>query len=92
MLRIVESAVMKVYRFFFADDDIKVNLARRSKELPETAKNNSEEDEDGGGERRPKVVSHSWWQRRKERGHCFVEVFRGEIPRMQQNELAVFSW
>ena len=33
MLRLVQSAVMKVYRFFFLADDIKVNLARRSKEL-----------------------------------------------------------
>ena len=68
-----------------------MTLARTSKELLKTEETSSGEDEDGGGERRPKVVSRGWWQKRKEQGHCFVEVFAGEILRLQQHELAVFS-
>ena len=65
MLRIVESAVMKVYRFFFCGRRHQSEFGMTEQGAARNCKNNSEEDEDGGGERRPKVVSHSWWQRRK---------------------------
>ena len=81
---------MKVYRFFFVADDIIVSLAGSSKELPKTAETFLEktriEVENEGLKLSVAVDGNEG----KYQGHCFVEVFGGEIPRMQQHKFVVF--
>ena len=68
-----------------------MNLARRSKELPETAKTILKKTRMEVENEGLKLSVTVGGKEGKSEAIVFVEVFRGEIPRMQQHELAVFS-